>query len=307
MPCRPPQDAPPATTRRYARIMHRRDDAPTPSAHDIRTVWVSGSAGRLGREVVAQLRDGGFGVIEADTAGNSPVDLLDPAAVADSMAGADAIIHCAAIPAPGGIDPAELVHINALTCFNALEQAWLSGIGTAVLASSGSIYGTAWAGEWAPEPVLYTSVPVDDDTPLVYVDPYAFTKDVTEAAGRMFHRRGMTVTALRFHWIATADDARRMAEGDEGDTRANDLWGYVELRDAARASILALDPLPSHRGYEALAIAADDTASNTLTADLLDRYLPEAERRREFPGTTGLFDCSRAAETIGWRPVFGWR
>lgn len=286
--------------------MHRRDDAPAPSERSIRTVWVSGSSGRLGREVVRQLRDGGRDVLEADVAGDSPVDLLDPTAVAASMTGADAIIHCAAIPSPEGIDDAELVRINSLATFNALEQAWLAGIPTAALASSGSIYGTAWAGDWAPEPVLYTSVPVDEDTPLAYVDPYAFTKDVTEAAGRMFHRRGMTVTALRFHWIATAEDARAMADGD-GDARADDLWGYVELRDAARASILALHPTPAHRGYEALPIAAADTASHTPTAELLDRHLPGAERRRAFPGTTGLFDCSRAAATIAWTPQHGWR
>ncbi|RUQ98259.1 NAD-dependent epimerase/dehydratase family protein [Labedella endophytica] len=289
--------------------MERRDDAsPTPSPTDtIRTVWVSGSSGRLGREVVRQLRDGGFSVLEADIVGENAVDLLEPAAVAASMVGADAIIHCAAIPSPGGIDPAELVHINSLTCFNALEQAWLAGVGMAVLASSGSIYGTAWAGEWAPEPVRYDAVPVDENTPLVYVDPYALTKDVTEAAGRMFHRRGMTVTALRFHWIATAEQARAMADGEGGDARTNDLWGYVDLRDAARASILSLAPTPEHRGYEALVIAAADTASHTTTAELLDRHLPAAERRREVAGTAGLFDCSRAAATIDWRPENGWR
>lgn len=283
--------------------MRRRDETPT----TLDTIWVSGSAGKLGREVVTQLRSAGRAVIEADLAGDASVDLLDPAAVAASMAGADAVIHCAAIPSPENIEPAELVRINSLATFNALEQAWLAGIGTAVVASSGSIYGTAWAGDWAPEPVLHSSVPVDEDSPLAYVDPYALTKDVTEATARMFHRRGMTVTALRFHWIATPEEITgRTDEADDG-AGVNDLWGYVDLRDAARASILALDPLPAHRGYEALVIAAADTTSRTLTSELLDRHLPGAERRRAFPGTTGLFDSERAATTIGWRPEHSWR
>jgi nucleoside-diphosphate-sugar epimerase len=288
--------------------MRRRDDDPAPAAPATpRTVWVSGSSGRLGREVCRQLRGGGFRVLEADIAGESAVDLLDPAAVAESMAGADAIIHCAAIPSPQDIDPAELVHINSLTCVNALEQAWLRGIDTAVLASSVSIYGPSWAEKWAPEPLAFGAVPVDEDTPLVYVDPYALTKEVTEAAGRMYHRRGMTVTALRFHGIITVDDARRIAEEGADEARANDLWGYVELGDAARACILSLDPSADHRGYEALVIAAADTASSTPTDELLDRYLPDAIRRRPFAGTDGLFDCSRAAATIGWRPEGSWR
>lgn len=288
-------------------MRRRDDDRSTPPGTTTRTVWVSGSAGKLGREVVGQLRAAGAALIEADIAGAPPVDLLDPAAVGASMAGVDAIIHCAAIPSPQGIDPAELVRINSLATFNALEQAWLAGIETAVVASSGSIYGTAWAGDWAQEPVLYSSVPVDEDTPLAYVDPYALTKDVTEATARMFHRRGMTVTALRLHWIATPEEARRRADEAEDGARINDLWGYVDLRDAARAGILALDPLPAHRGYEALVIAAADTASRTPTDVLLDRYLPAAERRRTFPGTRGLFDSARAAETIGWRPEHSWR
>lgn len=272
-----------------------------------RTVWVSGSSGRLGREVARQLRAAGERVLEADIAGDPSVDLLDPDAVAASMTGADAIIHCAAIPSADAVEPHELVRINTLATFNALEQAWLAGVQTAVLASSGSIYGTAWAGEWAPEPVVYDAVPIDESTPLAYVDPYAFTKDATEAAGRMFHRRGMTVTALRLHWIITPEDARRTADEADDAARTNDLWGYVDLRDAARASILALDPTPAHSGYEALVVAADDTASHTPTAELLDRHLPGAERRRPVRGTAGLFDCSRAAATIGWRPEHGWR
>jgi hypothetical protein len=36
-----------------------------------------------------------------------------------------------------------------MSTFNALEEGWKVGIRTAVLASSGSIYGTAWS----PEPI----------------------------------------------------------------------------------------------------------------------------------------------------------
>jgi UDP-glucose 4-epimerase len=268
---------------------------------------VSGSSGKLGSEVVRQLREAGDRVIEADLAGETPVDLLDPGAVAESMRGVDAIIHLAAIPAPVNIEPADLMRINTLACFNALEQAWLAGVQVAAVASSASIYGPAWSDEWASPPLRFESVPVDEDTPLTFVDPYALSKDVTESTSRMFARRDMTVTALRFHWIASVEQARERVATEPEAEGAVGLWGYTDLSDAARACILSLDPLPAHRGYEALVIVADDTLSEVPTEELLDRHLPTIARRRPIPGTGSAFDSSRAAETIGWRPERSWR
>ncbi|MCO1657615.1 hypothetical protein [Pseudonocardia humida] len=55
-----------------------------------------------------------------------------------------------------------------------------------MLASSGSIYGPAWA----PEPPAQPYLPVDEDSPLQYVDPYALTEDFLERTGQMYARRG---------------------------------------------------------------------------------------------------------------------
>jgi UDP-glucose 4-epimerase len=171
-------------------------------------VWVSGSRGKLGAEVRRQLISGGHDVTEADLAVG--VDLLDPAAVADSMRDCEAIIHCAGIASPEAIAPADLVRTNTMTTFNALEEAWNQGIRIAVLASSGSIYGTAWS----PDELPWLAVPVDEDTPLRYVDPYALTKDVLERTGAMYARRGMAVTALRFHWILNADEVGPLIDAE---------------------------------------------------------------------------------------------
>jgi len=278
-------------------------DAATSAAAEGTVVWVSGSSGKLGREVCRQLRAIGVEVLEADRQGPSPVDLTDAAAVARSIRGATAIIHCAAIPTPEHTEPSELVRNNTMACFNALEQAWLGGVRTAVLASSGSICGTAFS----PEPLLFSSIPVDESTPLKFVDPYALTKDFTERMGEMYARRGMTVTALRLHWILTAREAAEVARtADDADDAAN-LWGWVELEDAARACVLALQPRPEHRGYEAVVIASDETRSQTPTGELLDRHLAAASRHRSFDGHTGGFDTSRAAAVIGWYPTRSWR
>lgn len=262
-------------------------------------IWVSGASGKLGAEVCRQLRAAGHEVVEADVRSGSPVNLLDAAAVARSMRGCQAIVHCAAIPSPEGQQPEHLVHNNVMSTLNALEQAWRAGIRTAMLASSGSIYGTAWA----PEPIPHAYVPVDEDTPLAYVDPYALSKDVLERMGEMYARRGMTVTALRFHWIITAEEVRRLRGEPVGPDDARNLWGYVELGDAARACVLALDPRPGHGGYQVLLIAAADLRTDQPIEELLDRWRPDVPRHTELRGNQGAFDCSRAAAVLGWHPT----
>lgn len=287
------------------RVIRVKSGIPQPSSSPAEApiVWVSGSHGKLGREVCRQLRAAGVEVLEADAKGPNPIDLTDAEAVARSMQGATAIIHCAAIPSPEHTAPSELVRNNTMACFNALEQAWVAGVRTAVLISSGSIYGTAFS----PEPLLFSDLPVDESTPIEFVDPYALTKDFTERMGEMYARRGMAVTALRLHWILTAEEAEKVAHTtDDADGVAN-LWGWIELEDAARACLLALQPTPEHRGYEAVVIASDETLSETPTDVLLDRHLPAARRRKDFPGHSGAFDTSHAAAVLGWHPTRSWR
>ncbi|WP_243075414.1 NAD(P)-dependent oxidoreductase [Microbacterium sp. SS28] len=284
-------------------MTRRTPAAPTASATEAAAVWVSGSRGKLGREVCRQLRAVGVDVLEADRQGPSPVDLTDADQVARSMRGATAIIHCAAIPTPEHTEPSELVRNNTMACFNALEQAWQAGIRTAVVVSSGSVYGTSFS----PEPLFFSALPVGEWTPLEFVDPYALSKDFSERMGEMYARRGMTVTALRPQWILTSGEAERIAHSRSDADGAASLWGWIHLEDAARACVLALQPQPEHRGYEALVIASDETLSETPTSDLLDRHLPAAVRRRDFPGHEGGFDSSRAAVVLGWRPTRSWR
>lgn len=263
-------------------------------------VWVSGAGGNLGAEVCRQVAAAGHDVVAVDlraAEGVAAVDLMDRAAVASSLAGCAAIIHCAGIPSPEDIEPVDLVRTNTLTTFNALEEAHRAGVRTAVLASSGSIWGTAWSRE-----VQHEVVPVDEESPLRYVDPYALTKDFVERMGQMYARRGLRVTALRFHWILDPDGVRDLAgpQPDDDPQAIGNLWGYVDRADAARACLLALDPRPGTGPYEALVIAAARTASRTPTRELVARHLPGVEVRAPLAGHAGLFDTRRAREVLGW-------
>ncbi|MGZ0152442.1 NAD-dependent epimerase/dehydratase family protein [Kribbella sp. WER1] len=282
-------------------------------------IWVSGARGKLGAEVCRQLVADGHEVVGADRTGppGSPgagaradpvgvvtevVELGDREAVARSLAGAEAVVHCAGIASPENIDPVRLLEANAITTFNVLEEAWKLGIRTVVLASSGSIYGTAWSPEEIGTPV----VPLDEDTELRYVDPYALTKDILERTGQLYARRGVQVTALRFHWILTPAEVREYITGAPPEENRRNLWGYVDLAEAARACVLSLRPR-SHDPYAVLVIAAEDTGRHEPTRDLLARYSPATEIRGDLTGTASLFDCTRAAKTIGWTHRSTWR
>jgi UDP-glucose 4-epimerase len=269
------------------------------------TVWVSGSAGKLGGAVVSHLKQTGVRTIGVDLQGpvDQRVDLTDPVAVRESLGGCDAVIHCAAIPSPQGTPPAALVHNNTMSSFNVLEEAWTAGIRTAVLASSGSIYGTAWS----PEPTTAPFVPVTEDSPLDYVDPYALTKDFTERMGQMYARRGMIVTALRFHWILTIQELRHLDGRTDEAADARNLWGYVELHDAARACVLALNPDVTDDRYHVVSITAADTRSRRPIEDLLATYAPATEQRVALHGIEGAWDCSRARDVLGWEARARWR
>ena len=216
-------------------------------------VLVTGSSGKVGQAAVSELLAHGHAVVAADQrrpAAELPdgdvrfveTDLGDVGQVAGAMAGCDAVIHLGAIPSPYG-HADEVVFVNNVRAtFATLQAASLLGVGKAVIASSLSALGTAWA----PEPFAPLYAPVDEAHPFVIKDAYGLSKEVDERTGEMFHRRtGMQIVALRFSWVATAEEARAQAAAIAADPRQGDwwrlLWGYVDVRDAAAICRLGIE------------------------------------------------------------------
>jgi nucleoside-diphosphate-sugar epimerase len=138
------------------------------------------------------------------------VEMNDLGQIIGATAGSDALIHLAAIPAPYS-HPDEVACINNVgATYNALQAAMTLGVERALIASSASAYGMAWARPTFPP--LYA--PLDEDHPLIARDPYALSKETDERTAEMFVRRcGMTVLAYRLHSIAEPGEARRRAVG----------------------------------------------------------------------------------------------
>ena len=88
------------------------------------TIAVTGASGFIGAALTERLRNDGQTVITIDIAGNPDrrADVADPAATVAALAGADAIVHAAAIVAERGhID--EFVRVNVRGTRNVLDAA----------------------------------------------------------------------------------------------------------------------------------------------------------------------------------------
>jgi nucleoside-diphosphate-sugar epimerase len=233
-------------------------------------------------------------------------DLGDVGQVAGAMSGCGAVIHLGAIPQPYG-HADEVVFLNNVgATFATLQAAMLLGVRKAVIASSLSALGTAYA----PEPFAPLYAPVDEAHPLIVKDCYGLSKEVDERTGEMFHRRtGMHVVALRFHWVAYQEEARAMAEKLKDNPRLNDwwrlLWGYVDVRDAATICRLGIEA--DGLGFEPFNVTAADTLSETPTEELIRAHAPSVEIRQPIPGTASAFSIEKAQRLLGWTPKYSWR
>ena len=276
-------------------------------------VVVTGGNGKLGRFVVRDLRDHGHDVLSVDArlpADPEPgirhrqVEMADLGQVVGALAGADAVVHLAAIPHPFS-HPDEVVFRNNVgATYHALQAAMTLGIRRAVIASSVSAYGMAWAQPSFPP--LYA--PVDEAHPFLAKDPYALSKEVDERTAEMFARRcGMTVLACRFHWVAEPGEARRAALDPAAtpDQNANNLWGYLDARDAARAVRLGL--VADVDGFVPVNLAAADTLRPEPTEQLIRQVLPDLDLRRPLPGRASGWSIDRARERLGWEPQHSWQ
>src|SRR4029078_12914480 len=72
---------------------------------------------------------------------------------------------------------------------------------------------------------------------------------------------------------------------------ANELWAYLDIRDAARAFALAIErDVP---GLNVIYVMAPDTNAAEPTPDLLARFHPATRLRRPIVGRQVPFDLTR--------------
>ncbi|MFE2933237.1 NAD-dependent epimerase/dehydratase family protein [Streptomyces sp. NPDC059221] len=270
-------------------------------------VMVTGAAGRIGRAVLALLAERGIEVnaLVLDDPGDLAArlvvtgDAADGKTVRAALEGADAVIHLAAIPTPARNTAFEVFAGNSLSTFTVLEEAGRAGIRHAAVASSWGVTGLPWTDVEDPHPPY---VPVDEAMASQVADPYGLSKQVDELTAQMMARRhGMSVVCLRYPYVGGFEErllahaARLTADPAAG---ARELWTYLEVHDAARAALLALDvPGPAAHTVH---LCAPEIIVPHPTEELLRRYHPTTVLRRPIPGRTAPVDTSAAHRLLGF-------
>lgn len=274
-------------------------------------VVITGGSGMLGRWVVRHFVEQGYETVNVDS--RRPDEALCPTLLVDlenlgevysALAGADAVVHLAAIPAAHIRTPEVTFRNNVMSTYNVLEAAAGLGIRKAVIASSESSYGIVFA----VNPLAPQYVPVDEDHPQLPQDSYGLSKIVNEQTAEMFHRRtGMQIVSLRLGNVIPPDWYERFPSFIHNpEERERILWSYIDTRDAASACRLAIEA--DGLGAVALNIAADDTSMAIRSRELLAaRYPGVTDIRAPLDGCETLLSNERAKRLLGWQPQHRWR
>ena len=207
-------------------------------------VAVTGGTGKLGRAVVSHLLEHGWDVVNLDRALPPPdqgcpfvrIDFTDFGQTVEAMTGiqdrydgVDAVVHLAAVPAPGLIANAATFANNATTTYNVFSAAKLAGIRNVVWASSETVLGLPFD---VPPPY----VPVDEDYPARPESTYSLVKHLEEQMAAQFCRWDprLKMVGLRFSNVMYPEDYAAFPSFDADPLlRKWNLWGYIDARDGA--------------------------------------------------------------------------
>ncbi|MCL6602737.1 MAG: NAD(P)-dependent oxidoreductase [Paenibacillus sp.] len=274
-------------------------------------VVITGGSGMLGKWVVRHFIEQGYEVVNVDT--HKPADSIGHTLIADLnnlgevygvLAGADAVVHLAAIPAAHIKTNEVTFQNNVMSTYNILEAAAGLGIRKAVIASSESSYGIVFAvNRFGPE-----YVPVDEEHPQLPQDSYGLSKVVNELTADMFHRRtGMQIVSLRIGNVIDPSAYEKFPSFiHDPAQRDRILWSYIDTRDVAEACRLAIEA--EDLGAVQLNIAADDTSMAVSSRALLEARFPEVtEFRQPLTGHETLLSNEKAKRLLNWQPKHAWR
>jgi UDP-glucose 4-epimerase len=282
----------------------------------VTTVAVTGSSGKLGRHVVRDLRDHGYRVVALDRVPDPDsvadatvrVELTDHGQVLEALTavddrhdGVDALVHLAAIPAPGLTTNAVTFANNITATYNVFAAARTAGIRNIVWASSETVLGLPFD---VPPPYI----PVDEDYPVRPESTYSLVKSLEEEMARHFCRWDpeLKMIGLRFSNVMDPEDYARFPSFDtDPRLRRWNLWAYIDGRDGAQAVRLAL--AHDSTGADVFVIANADTVMARRSVDLAAEVYPDVPVTRELGEHETMLSIDKARRVLGYEPQFTWR
>lgn len=275
-------------------------------------VAVTGGSGRVGRYVIEELIAHGY---EARNLDQRPpeegsrarfirTDLTDFGQVCNATRDCGAIIHLAAIANPFDL-PTTMVYLNnTISNYNILEAAATVGISKVCMASSVNAIGLAFS-----RSPRFEYFPIDERHPTYNEDCYSLSKWIGEQQGDSFARRyeDMTLSSFRFHGIILPGSYAGWRSNRPFTPQKNHaLWGYTDVREAARACRLAIQA--TYTGHEVFFITAPDTGyCDTPSRELAEQFYPEVLITGDLSEFTSFFNCAKAERLLGWTHTRSWR
>ncbi len=270
-------------------------------------VVVTGGSGRVGRAVLAELRDR-HDVRNADLVPGEVADehvacdVMDLAQVRAATKGADAVCHLAAIDYDWGAAPEEYIRVNTLGTWHVLQAAAENGVRKVILTSSISICGLQ---EMRPD---WTALrlPIDEAHENRPTQAYSVSKQIMEQMGLSFARgAGMSVICLRPLAVVLPETLEEYVRFvDEPDRRW--LFYYVTVEDVARAFAAALDVQGIR--FDSFYLGAADSSRPEPTlewyAERVGPLPPLANPRLYHVNPrASVFSSVKARELLGWEPT----
>lgn len=273
-------------------------------------IAITGSSGRVGRAVVTEALAQGHEVVSIDRVAPDTVDnrdkitffeaeMSDYEKLQNLFAGCDALVHMAAIPAPGR-HPDHIVHNNNVTgSYNAMRAAVANGITRICQGSSVNAIGLKYSRK--PK---FDYFPIDEEHPNYSEDPYGLSKWICETQADCFARRyeDISIASMRFHWVvedrATAGAIFNVKDGME----THHLWAYTRYDCAARACLQSLTA--KFKGHEAFYILAADTTIDTPSLELAAQHCPDVPITGDLSGHNSFFSTKKAERILGWKQQF---
>lgn len=281
----------------------------------MRNVLVTGGSGKLGKFVVRHLSEAGWSVTSVDrvphpdpTVSNTVVDLLDSGSVMDLMTGAnerhdklDAVVHLAAIPAPGLQSDKATINNNFNSTLNVFMAARNAGLKKVVFASSETVLGLPFD---TPPPY----VPVDEEYEPRPQSFYSLSKVLEERLANELCRWDpeLSMSGLRFSNVIDPIEYPGFEDfQDDAMKRKWNLWGYIDARDGALAVERALEYQTP--GFEPFIIASPDSVMRMTNQELLSEVFPDVALKREISEFETLLGIEKARRLLGFDPKNSWR
>lgn len=276
-------------------------------------IVVTGAAGKIGRWTVRTILEAGHDVIATDrilreeSAAENFIqaELRDYGQVCQLLMGSDAVVHLGNIPTDVRNTPQAIFENNMAVNFNILEACKDFNVKKLIWASSE----TALGYPFGPQDLSY--LPLDEEHPTTAKSSYAMAKLLTENLSEMYYNlTNMEIIALRFANIYEPDEYAKIPvkhwTDQERDIQKKNAWAYCDVRDAARACLLAVQN-NSNVGNQVFHITAPDTIMPDLSKDLVKRFFPNVPLKRDIKDYETLMSIDKARQILGYEPQYTWR